>query len=99
MAQAIPVVFGANFGTTFSLQIFALGIGEFGPAAMFGGFPARTLLKGEHGRAWGGAEFGICLFGLHTIVEGAWPLKDQPAVPSGRRRWRLPSTTSSPGRR
>lgn len=82
MAQAIPVVLGANIGTTVSSQVFALGIDEFGPVAMLAGFLSRTLLKSENARAWGGALFGIglVLFGLHTIGAAAEPLKDQPAV-------------------
>lgn len=73
MAQATPVVLGANVGTTVSSQAFVLAIDEFGPVAMLATFLGKTLLKGDGEQAWCRVLFGIglVLFGRHTIGEAA----------------------------
>jgi phosphate:Na+ symporter len=80
--QALPVVLGANIGTTFSSQVFAIGIDAYAPVLMLAGFLLRMTVKKHHAKDWGAALFGIglVLFGLHTIGEAAEPLKDQPVV-------------------
>lgn len=80
--QALPVVLGANIGTTFSSQVFAIGIDQYAPVLMLAGFLLRMTKTMHHAKDWGSALFGIglVLFGLHTIGEAAEPLKDQPAV-------------------
>jgi phosphate:Na+ symporter len=82
MVQALPVVLGANIGTTFSSQIFALGIDDYAPLILLIGFLIRVALSNERSKAIGTVIFGIglVLFGLNTIGDAAEPLQEHQGV-------------------
>lgn len=82
MVQALPVVLGANIGTTFSSQIFALGVDDYAPALLLVGFLLRVGLSRDTGKAIGTTVFGIglVLFGLNTIGDAAEPLQEHQGV-------------------
>jgi phosphate:Na+ symporter len=83
LLQAMPFVLGANIGTTFSSQIFALGIDDYAPLILLAGFLARVALSSERSKATGTAILGagLVLFGLNTIGSAAEPLQDhQPVI-------------------
>lgn len=81
-ALALPVILGANIGTTFSSQIFAWNVDEWSPLLLIAGVVARLLARGEGTRrgATIAIGLGLVLFGLHLIGRAAEPLQEQPAV-------------------
>jgi phosphate:Na+ symporter len=81
-AHALPVVLGANIGTTFSSQVFAWNVDALAPVAMLAGFLLRLLAKGDAARRWGDVLLGagLVLFALHLIGEAAAPLGEHPEV-------------------
>lgn len=83
-AQALPVVLGANIGTTLSSQVFAWNVDAYAPVLMLAGFLLRSL---AHPQRWKDAGtillgIGLVLFALHLIGDAAEPLKDDPRVSS-----------------
>jgi phosphate:Na+ symporter len=76
--QAMGVVMGANIGTTFSSQIFALNIGEYAALPIVTGFIMMFFLKKPFYTQLGKVifGFGLIFFGLLTIEEAVEPLKD-----------------------
>lgn len=76
--QAMGIVMGANIGTTFSSQIFALNIGAYAAIPIAAGFIMMFFLKHafyvQLGKVIFG--FGLIFFGLFTIEEAVQPLKD-----------------------
>lgn len=75
--QAMGIVMGANIGTTFSSQIFALDIGEYAALPIAVGFVLMFFLKKgfyvQLGKVIFG--FGLIFFGLFTMEEAVEPLK------------------------
>lgn len=81
-ANALPVVLGANIGTTLSSQLFAWNIDQFAPVAMAAGFLLKLLGPTDAAKRWGEALLGVglVLFGLHLIGAAAEPLEKHPGV-------------------
>ena len=75
--QAMGIVMGANIGTTFSSQIFALDIGEYAALPIVTGFVMMFFLKKafyvQLGKVIFG--FGLIFFGLFTMEGAVEPLK------------------------
>lgn len=82
LANALPVILGANIGTTISSQIFAWNIDRYSPVLIAGGMLWRALAKTERGkhRATIMIGIGLVLFGLSTIGAAAEPLQQDPRV-------------------
>lgn len=80
-AQGLPMILGANIGTTISSQIFAWNIDQFSPLLIAGGLLWKVLANGD-GKTAGTIvlAIGIVLFGLRTIGLAAEPLEDSPAI-------------------
>ncbi|HEX6429055.1 MAG TPA: Na/Pi symporter [Niastella sp.] len=76
--QAMGVVMGANIGTTFSSQIFALDIGAYAAFPISIGFIMMFFLKKpffvQLGKVLFG--FGLIFFGLFTMEKAVEPLKN-----------------------
>lgn len=76
--QAMGVVMGANIGTAFSSQIFALNVGEYAAIPILTGFVMMFFLKKafyvQLGKVIFG--FGLIFFGLFTMEEAVEPLKE-----------------------
>lgn len=76
--QAMGVVLGANIGTTFSSQIFALDVGEYAAIPIAAGFVLMFFSKKNFYVSLGKVvfAFGLIFFGLFTIEEAVAPLKN-----------------------
>jgi len=76
--QAMGVVMGANIGTTFSSQIFALNVGEYAAVPIAAGFILMFFMKNKFYINLGKVifSFGLIFFGLFTIEEAVEPLKE-----------------------
>lgn len=81
-AKALPVILGANIGTTFSSQIFAWNVDTYAPVLIAAGLVWKALAKSD--RAKDGAQIllglGLVLFGLNIIGTAAEPLKEHPEI-------------------
>lgn len=81
-ASALPVVLGANIGTTFSSQVFAWNVDTYAPVLIAAGLAWKALAKSDNAKL--GATvllgLGLVLFGLNIIGTAAEPLKDQPEI-------------------
>jgi phosphate:Na+ symporter len=75
--QAMGVVMGANIGTTFSSQIFALDVGEYAAIPILVGFVLMFFFKRNFYINLGKVifSFGLLFFGLFTMEEAVEPLK------------------------
>jgi phosphate:Na+ symporter len=75
--QAMGVVMGANIGTTFSSQVFALNVGEYAALPILAGFILMFFFKMPFYNNLGKVifSFGLIFFGLFTIEEAVEPLK------------------------
>ena len=64
LPQAIPIIMGANIGTTITAQIIAFKLSDYVLAFVFAGFVVMSLAKEERTRAIGRAVFGFGLLFL-----------------------------------
>jgi phosphate:Na+ symporter len=76
--QAMGVVMGANIGTTFSSQIFALNIAEYAAIPIVTGFILMFFFKKNFYNSLGRVifSFGLIFFGLFTMEQAVEPLRD-----------------------
>lgn len=81
-AHALPMILGANIGTTFSSQVFAWNVDTYAPVAVAAGVLWRALARSDAGRrrATIVLGLGLVLFGLNLIGTAAEPLEDHPGV-------------------
>lgn len=81
-ANALPVILGANIGTTFSSQIFAWNIDTYAPLPIAAALLWKALAEsdGAKRRATILLGLGLVLFGLNIIGAAAEPLKDHPGI-------------------
>lgn len=80
LTQAIPVIFGANIGSTFTAQIIAFKFTAIGLPMVAAGFAAILLGKREVVRHWGALVMGLglVLFGMALMGDSMAPLRDYP---------------------
>lgn len=80
LTQAIPVIFGANIGSTFTAQIIAFKFTALGLPMITGGFVAILLGRREVVRHWGALVMGLglVLFGMTLMGEAMAPLRAYP---------------------
>ena len=78
LEQAIAPVFGANIGTSLSMQLISFHIADYCWAAIGIGFLLDALLPSERWRKLGDAliGFGLLFLGMDTISTGIAPHKD-----------------------
>ena len=78
LEQAIAPVFGANIGTTLSMQLVSFRITDYCWAAIGIGFLRDALIPSERLRKLGDAliGFGLLFLGMETISAGIAPHKD-----------------------
>lgn len=81
-ASSLPMILGANIGTTISSQLFAWSIDEFAPIPMAIGLLGWTISKDEDRQRGFLVVFaiGLILFALSTIGSAAEPLKESPQI-------------------
>jgi len=78
LEQTIAPIFGANIGTSLSMQLFSFHIADYCWAAIGIGFLLDALIPSERWRKLGGAfiGFGLLFLGMNTISSGIAPHKD-----------------------
>ncbi len=78
LEQAIAPVFGANIGTSLSMQLISFHIADYCWAAIGIGFLLDALLPSERWRKLGDAliGFGLLFLGMDTISAGIAPHKE-----------------------
>ena len=78
LEQAIAPVFGANIGTSLSMQLVSFHIADYCWAAIGIGFLLDALIPSERWRKLGDAliGFGLLFLGMDTISSGIAPHKD-----------------------
>lgn len=79
-AQSLPIIFGANIGTTITAQLVAFKVTNIAPFFLVIGFIVGTF--GRHYRTIGKGifYFGLVFFGLALVGEAVEPVKDNRAV-------------------
>ena len=88
VAKALPVILGANIGTTFSSQVFAWNVDAYAPLLVAGGLLSKVLAKSEEGRQRATIllGLGLVLFGLNIVGSAAEPLQEHPGIVAWLRR-------------
>ncbi len=78
LVQAIPVLLGANIGTTLSMQVVSFEVGKYCFVAIAAGFALSLLPIRQWVRDLGSVLFGLGLLflGMTTMSAAVAPLKD-----------------------
>ncbi|MGK6325392.1 Na/Pi cotransporter family protein [Sphingomonas sp. DT-51] len=81
-ASALPVILGANIGTTVSSQVFAWNVDTYAPVAIATGLLWKALARSHGMKRWATVliGLGLILFGLNLIGTAAEPLQGEPAI-------------------
>ncbi|MFH1307170.1 MAG: Na/Pi cotransporter family protein [Candidatus Micrarchaeota archaeon] len=82
LVKALPVIIGANIGTTITAQLIALKLTSIAPLFIFiGALIFFFMQKNKHKRkGLAILGFGILFLGLATMSSAVKPLKDDPAT-------------------
>jgi len=82
LGQAIPVIIGANIGTTITAQLIAFKIGAFSLPIIAIGFAVSTICKRPSHRYIGQIimGFGLLFLGMTTMSMGVKPLRTDPTA-------------------
>lgn len=80
LRQAIPIIMGANIGTTITAQLIAFKLSDYVLAIVFAGFVVMSLAKREQVKLGGRAlfGFGILFLGIGTMGDAMKPLATDP---------------------
>ncbi len=78
LGQAMAPIFGANVGTSLSMQLISFNIASYGWAAIGVGFLAKSLLPSPRWSRLGDAlmGFGLLFLGMETISAGIAPHRE-----------------------
>lgn len=82
LVKAIPVIIGANIGTTITAQLISFKFTTIYPLFVIGGMLVYFISKKIKNRHIGLATlgFGLLFFGLHLMTSSVKPLASDPAV-------------------
>ena len=82
LRQAVPVVFGANIGTTVTAQLLAFQVERWRYLLLFGGVLLCFACKNQKGRCAGEALFGFGLLfeGITVMSSALQPLAESPQL-------------------
>src|SRR5215469_9362220 len=77
LTQTVPMILGANIGSTFTAQIIAFNVSALTPWMLAAGFLARSFGRREILRELGGAILGLGLLflGIQYMGEATHPLR------------------------
>ena len=80
LRQAIPIIMGANIGTTITAQLIAFKLSDYVLAIVFAGFVIMSLAKNEQRKLGGRAlfGFGLLFLGIGTMGDAMKPLAEDP---------------------
>ncbi|MCI8469627.1 MAG: Na/Pi cotransporter family protein [Eggerthellaceae bacterium] len=80
LPQAVPLIMGANIGTTITAQILAFKLSDYVLAIVFAGFVAMSLARREKAKLGGRAlfGFGLLFLGIGTMGDALKPLASDP---------------------
>lgn len=80
LRQAIPIIMGANIGTTITAQLIAFKLSDYVLAIVFAGFIIMSLAKNEQRKLGGRAlfGFGLLFLGIGTMGDAMKPLAEDP---------------------
>lgn len=78
LPAAVPVVFGANLGTTLSMQLISFKLGEYAYLVIAAGFMVRMGGRTERSREIGNAllGFGLIFLGMNVMSDSIRPYRD-----------------------
>lgn len=78
LTRSIPVILGANFGTTLSMQIIAFKVGKLAFLAIAIGFLINQLARRQNLALAGMVlfGFGLLFLGMETMSDSIRPIKD-----------------------
>ncbi|MGA0334108.1 MAG: Na/Pi cotransporter family protein [Kiritimatiellia bacterium] len=78
LPQAVPVILGANVGTSLSMQLITFKISEYSLMAVSLGVLGQMVLPGPRAKAGGGTllGFGLLFLGLSTMSGAIAPYRD-----------------------
>lgn len=83
LSRAIPVIFGANIGTTLSMQVVSFNLGAFSFVLLSVGVLVRRFFRKQHVMKEFSLVligFGLMFVGLETTKHSFDPLRDSAAV-------------------
>ena len=82
LEQAIPVIMGANIGTTVTAQLIAFNVGALALPIIAAGFAINTLSKKSSHKYVGQVilGFGLLFLGMNTMSGSMKPLRADPAI-------------------
>ncbi len=77
VVQTVPMIMGANIGSTFTAQLIAFNLNAVTPFILGGGFFLQAFAKRELVRQIGGIllGFGLLFLGIHFMGEATRPLR------------------------
>lgn len=79
-ARTVPVILGADIGTTFTVQLISFKVSDYALLLVFGGFIISQVTKRFTIRWYGNAiaGFGMIFFGMAVMSGATAPLKSSP---------------------
>ncbi len=82
LEQSIPIIMGANIGTTVTAQLIAFKVGYFALPIIGIGFAVTSLAKRPSYRYLGQIVlgFGLLFLGMNAMSAGVKPLRSDPAM-------------------
>ncbi len=82
LEQSIPIIIGANIGTTVTAQLIAFKVGALALPIIAVGFALSSLAKKPSYRYFGQVilGFGLLFLGMNTMSAGVKPLRSDPLV-------------------
>jgi phosphate:Na+ symporter len=82
LEQSIPIILGANIGTTITAQLIAFNVSGSALWLVGAGYGMSQLRRWPRAMLWGEALFGLGLvfLGLHTLIAAMEPLRQSQPV-------------------
>lgn len=79
LLESLPLVFGANVGTTISMQLISFKLGHYCFFAIAIGFVLRLASKKSWGKGAGNAliGFGLLFLGMNVMSDAIRPFRDE----------------------
>lgn len=79
-SQSLPVIFGANIGTTITAQLIAFKVTKIAPWIIIAGFGIGIFGRQYRYLGKGIFYFGLVFFGLGLVSDAVAPIKEDPFI-------------------